>query len=103
MEVCRVFQIAEGRHAVRLAAGLAGPCGAHKWRGERADAEANTKPEHMPARRGGQSDQPLQARLPILAAFSASHHHMSGKLAAPYFGSSAGRPKRSQRAVRTFG
>jgi len=41
-------------------------------------------------------------RLPAVAVMSASHHHNVGNAVTPNFGKGSGRPKRSQRALRTL-
>jgi hypothetical protein len=92
LEIRRVFEVAEGRHAVALGAFLriGRP---HHHRCERA----RSKKERIAARHIAAIGH---WRVPVLAAFSASHHQTVGNAAAPYFGSGSGRPKRSQRAVR---
>ena len=69
----------------------------------RSRQRADTETEHMPARELRHAQATLQDRLPFRAALSASNHHSVGKADWPYFGNSDGRPKRSQRAVRTLG
>ncbi len=94
-EVGRVFQIAEGGHAMCFAL----------IRRQRA---AHPSARHDAANGGGTRSQ-FQNRATVgrrherflaFAAFSASHHQTVGKAAAPYFGISFGWPKRSHRAVR---
>src|SRR5436190_1591381 len=96
MEVGRVFQIAEHRHAVHLGAGLGGCCrGIEARRAQRAEAET----EHVPAIEMRHA-LVLQLRFPIRAALSASYHHMVGKPVTPYLASGSGWLKRSHRATR---
>ena len=45
---------------------------------------------------------PLTAAIPTLAALPASHHQTVGKAGHAVFRQRLGRPKRSQRAVRTL-
>src|SRR5262249_9237624 len=92
LERCRIFEVAERRHAVPLGAFLR-PRAARDRRSERTGAQC----ERMASR---QLADVGHGRVPVLAAFSASHHHTMGKAEAPYFGSGSGRLKRSQRAVR---
>ena len=81
MEVGRIFQIAERRHAVRLGAAVGGRRGPKPRRAQRADAET----EHMPAGELRHARNIPQDRLPILAALSASYHHSDGKPGAAIF------------------
>ena len=96
MKVGRIFQIAEHRQPMNFAAGF------HRHRGpqphgtERGNAEA----EHMPAGKRKFAMRSAQERLPVLAAFSASHHQRFGNPEVPYFGSGSGWLKQSQRAAR---
>jgi hypothetical protein len=87
-----IIQIAEGGHAVPLGGvtGLRPGIPSERARNECASADA----KKLPARKTAHE------RDPTLAALAASHHQMVGNADAPYFGSSGGRPKRSQRAVR---
>ena len=92
LEVRRIFEVTERRHAV--------PLGAFpRQRG----------PRHRRCKRASGDDERLAAchiaeirhcRVPALAALSASHHHIVGNAAEAYFGSGSGRPNRSHRAVR---
>src|SRR5258708_4978430 len=99
MKVGRVFQIAEHRDAVRFGGRIDRHRGPQPGSAQRADAET----EHMSTAELRHASKTPQDRLPILAALSASYHQIAGNAERPYFGSSGGRPKRSQRAVRTFG
>ena len=99
MKVRWIFQIAERRHAVGFGAGIARRRAPKLRCAERTDAES----KYMSAGKLRHARKIPQDRLPILAAFSASNHHNAGKPDKPYFGNSGGRPKRSQRAVRSFG
>src|SRR5689334_17241849 len=100
MEIRRIFQIPERRDAVdlsgcRSAALLIGRCSRpQQRRRQRTDAEA----ERLPAREEKRAARLRQERPPVLAAFSASHHHTVGKPETPYAGSGSGWLKRSQRA-----
>ena len=92
LEARRIFQVAEGRHAVTL-----GPL---VGTGRSSDARcqrAGTKRERVAPRHIADV---AHERVPILAAFSASHHHTVGKADAPYLGRGSCRLKRSQRALR---
>ncbi len=95
LEVRRIFEIAEGRHAMALGA-FVRPRGHDRHRCQRARAQQ----ERIPAAdlAGGFA----HCRVPALAAFSASHHHTVGNAAAPYLGNGSGRPNRSHRAVRVL-
>ena len=90
-EIRRIGEIAEGRHAVALGAFdfLRGR-GRQLGRGDRAGGQG----KQMPA-----ADQDFCGTL---AAFAASHHQIVGNAELPYFGMVSGRPKRSQRAVRSY-
>ena len=94
MKIGRIFQIAEHRDAVNIGAGIGRPGRRQQRRAQRADTET----EHMPAGEPRPALKAPQDRLPILAAFSASHHHSVGKPEMPYFGSGSAWLKRSQRA-----
>ncbi len=98
-EVGGVLQFAECRKAVELFAAIVG----ERWSKARSRQRADTKTEHVPARELRHARDILQDRFPFRAALSASNHHSAGKPDWPYFGNSDGRPKRSQRAVRTLG
>ena len=99
VKVRRVFQFTERREAMELAALVVRGSAAQSRRAQRAKTEA----EYLPAGQSRRHARKIpQDRLPSLAALSASHHQMVGNADAPYSGSSAGRPKRSHRAVRTF-
>src|SRR5262249_8206593 len=92
LEVRRVFEVAEGGDAVALGAFV---CGGRSGNGggQRAGAQRpRVAPRHVVDVGHG--------RVPVLEAFSASHHQMVGKAEAPYLGSGSCRLKRSQRAVR---
>src|SRR5262249_52070754 len=96
MEIGRVFQVAESGDAVNIAA----HAGARRFqprRSQRAEAEA----EHVATRKREQARDAAQERLPVLAAFSSSHHQTFGKAATPYLGSGSGWLKRSHRAARS--
>src|SRR5262249_33679239 len=94
LEVGGILEIAEAGHAVPL------------------DFLSESRPHDQHGGRTGTQRQRVATRTPAgaaphdralnLAAFSASHHQIVGNASPPYFGiiSSAGRPKRSQRAVR---
>ena len=56
--------------------------------------------EHMAAGERGCAKRTVQERPPVLAAFSASHHHRVGNPEVPYLGNGSGWLKRSQRAAR---
>src|SRR5262249_13329428 len=92
LERCRIFEVAERRDAVALGLFLR-PRRASDRRCERTGPECEGMASRHLADVG-------HGRVPVLAAFSASHHHTVGKAEAPYFGNGSGRLKRSQRAVR---
>src|SRR5262245_65787096 len=85
LEVGRIFEIAEGRHAMPLGAllRLRRP---HEERCQRPGADD----ERLAAGRIAEADH---WRGPILAAFSASHHHTVVNPEAPYFGRGSRAPK----------
>ncbi len=88
LEVRRIAEIAERGDAVTLCVLRGGRrCEFRRGSGAGGQNEKITSRDH--ARR-------------VFAAFSASHHQMVGNAESPYFGISAGRPYRSQRAVRTL-
>src|SRR5579863_10522070 len=99
MKVGRIFQVAEHRYPVSFVAGIGRPRRVQPAGTQRADTET----ERVPAGELRHARKIYQDLLPILAALSASNHQSAGNAAWPYFGSSGGRPKRSQRAVRTLG
>jgi len=94
VEVGRIFQIAECRHAMGLGAAVVGARGAPPRQAQRAERQA----QHAAAREEERLRRAAQERLPILAALSASHHHKFGNPEMPYLGSGSGWLKRSQRA-----
>src|SRR5262249_34139495 len=92
LEVRRIFELAEGRHAVTLGSLL------RRGRsGEARRQRAGTKRQRVATRHIADVGH---ERVPIFAAFSASHHHTVGKADAPYLGRGSCRLKRSQRALR---
>src|ERR1700692_665273 len=99
MEVDRIFQVAEYRNPVHFGTDI----GRHRSPQPRRAQRANTKTKHIPAGELRHARIIPQDRLPLLAALSASYPQIAGNPDRPYFGNSDGRPKRSQRAVRTFG
>jgi hypothetical protein len=92
LEVRGVFEVAEGRHAVTLRPHLR----IGRPRHDQGEG-ARTEKERIAARHLAEIGH---WRVPVLAAFTASHHQTVGNAAAPYVGNGSGRPKRSQRAVR---
>src|SRR5262249_36251954 len=95
MELGGIFQIAEGRYAVRLGPALRRRGGGTKTRrAKRADAE----PEHVLARQLRHARKLSQDRFPILAAFSVSYHHSEGRPERAYFGKGSAWLNLSQRA-----
>jgi len=91
LEVRRIFQIAEGRHAVAIGGGVDAGLGHGRQRRPRRSHRAAAKDQNPPPRKAAQE------RLPILSAFSLSNHQSVGRPERPYFGSGAWL-KRSQRA-----
>src|ERR1700730_10040994 len=82
LEVCGIFELPEGRHSVMLAAlvgfGFTGQC---------REDPANTEDQRRASRKVRQL---RHYRVPILAAFSASHHHTVGNPDSAYFGRTLG-------------
>ena len=98
MKIGRIFQIAEHRHSVGLGAAF---LGRRRGRPEPSCAQrADAENEHMAAGERGCAKRTVQERPPVLAAFSASHHHRVGNPEVPYLGNGSGWLKRSQRAAR---
>ena len=85
VEVGRVFQVAEHRQPVRLAAGLGSGRQPEACRAERTEAKA----QHVSAIEPRHALFP-QLRFPILAAFSASYHHTVGNPETPYLANGSG-------------
>ena len=88
LKVGWVFQITEGRHPMsfdtgRFAAGIG-----RRPRIENAPRSALLRrgPAHGGARAGAHEGRAAQERPPVLAAFSASHHHRLGNPETPVFG-----------------
>src|SRR6266404_1409285 len=92
LESRRIFEVAERRDAVPFGALLR-----QRRTSERRSERTGAQCERMASRHLADVGH---GRVPVLAAFSASHHHTVGKADAPYFGSGSCRLKRSQRAVR---
>src|SRR5262245_6893073 len=94
LERCRIFEVTERRDAVPLGTLLLlRRRRARDRRCERTSPECERMASRHLANVG-------HGRVPVLEAFSASHHHTVGNAAAPYFGSGSRRLNRSQRAVR---
>src|SRR5262249_2208385 len=87
-----IFEVAEGRDAMPLGT-FVRQRRARDRRSERPGPEGEGVASRQLADVG-------HGRVPVLEAFSASHHHTVGNAEAPYFGSGSCRLKRSQRAVR---
>lgn len=94
LEVGGIFEIAEGGHAVPL-----GTLACERRRSDGGGDGASAKCERVAPRHIADVGH---GRVPVLEAFSASHHHTVGKAAEPYLGSGSCRLKRSQRAVRVL-
>ncbi len=97
LEVGRIFEVAEGRHAMMLGLLLlrAAPDAHH-------DGRDRSGPEHerVAAIRRSRARRPEPHwREPVLAALAWSHHQIVGNSVMPYFGIGSGWLKRSQRAV----
>ena len=82
LEVCGIFELPEGRHSVMLGA-LVGFGFTRQCR----DDPANTEDQRRASRKVRQLRHYL---VPILAAFSASHHHTVGKAGSAYLGRTPG-------------
>src|SRR5689334_5043205 len=96
LEVGGILQVAERGYAVPFGVGLVlAACWTKRRAGQR---RAGANDQQVPPSRRVHPRSFDQLRPPVLAAFSASHHHSEGRPATPYFGSGSAWLKRSQRA-----
>jgi hypothetical protein len=96
-EVFRIFQLAERGHAMPFGV----VCGLRRLRQRFESRRAGGKGASADAENAA-ARQSAHERDPAFPALAPSHHHTVGKPEKPYFGSGSGRPKRSQRALRTL-